>query len=90
MNSAAAVKPSALVRQWRLLLALDAAATSGLTFEQVTASGACSELTAHQDIDTLILAGFPVEVRTASPTRVFLNREAWHRGEGTIFNRQGH
>lgn len=86
----APVKQSTLARQWRLLLALDAAAAGGLTFDQIVASGGCSAPTAHQDVDTLILAGFPVEVRTGSPTRVFLNREAWHHGEGTIFNRQGH
>lgn len=86
----AAVNQSPLARQWRLLLALDAAAAEGLTFDQIAASGACSERTAHQDVDTLILAGFPVKVRTANPTRVFLTREAWQRGEGTIFNRQGH
>ena len=79
-----------VVRQWKLLLALDASAAAGLSFDQIAAAGGCSEPAAHQDVDTLILAGFPVEVRTGSPTRVFLNREAWHHGEGTIFNRQGH
>jgi len=79
-----------LARQWRLLLALDAAAAAGLTFEQIAASGACSERTAHQDVDTLILAGFPVEVRTGTQPRVFLDRASWQGGEGTIFNRRGH
>ena len=81
---------TAVVRQWKLLLALDAAAAKGLTFDQITASGACSERTARQDVDTLILAGFPVEVRTESQPRVFLDRASWQCGEGTIFNRQGH
>lgn len=64
-----------LVRQWRLVQALQSA-RRGLTFAELCAiadDDSC-ERTIRRDIDTLTCAGFPVDVETGGPwqpTRVF-------------------
>lgn len=88
-----AINVAPITRQWRLLLALDRDRTSGLTFHAIARLGGCHEQTAHRDVDTLTIAGFPIHVRTTTdgaPPRVFLERASWQGGDGTIFNRQGH
>lgn len=86
------VRNAPLIRQWKLLLELDRT-KHGLTFKQIAEASKCHERTSRRDVDTLTLSGFPVNVRTSNvgePTRVFLERESWQGGEGTIFSRQGH
>ncbi len=93
INQLRAINVEPLTRQWRLLLELDLHRTKGLTFDEIARLGGCEDRTAHHDIDTLTLAGFPIHVRTTTdgaPPRVFLDRGSWLVGEGTIFNRQGH
>jgi predicted DNA-binding transcriptional regulator YafY len=84
-----AINVAPLTRQWRLLIELDKHRTQGLTFHEIARLSGCHEQTAHRDVDTLTLAGFPIQVRTGGPPRVFLNRGTGQL-EGTIFNRQGH
>lgn len=84
-----ALNVAPLTRQWRLLLELDKHRAQGLTFHEIARLSGCHEQTAHRDVDTLTIAGFPIHVRTGVPPRVFLDRGPG-QGEGTIFNRQGH
>jgi predicted DNA-binding transcriptional regulator YafY len=71
-----------LIRQWKLLLALDRA-RHGLTWEQlrVAADEPVSMRTIYRDIDTLTFAGFPVDVKTGGGretfSRIQLRRQDW-------------
>ncbi len=81
-----------IVRQWLILLALDRA-RPGLTFRQILdgleAARRVSERTLRRDVDALILAGFPIEVKSGKGSEhaliTVLEREHWHGGERTIF-----
>ena len=74
-----------LVRQWKLLLALDAA-PRGLSWAQlmVAADELVSLRTLRRDIDTLTFAGFPIDVESNEgfqTTRIFLRRQEWRGGQ---------
>lgn len=84
-----------IVRQWKVLLILDAQHQS-LTFAQLrarmSADAAVTERTLRRDIDALTLAGFPIDVTTriGDDGRVrarvmVLDRSAWRGGARTIF-----
>lgn len=69
-----------LVRQWRLIRALSVARL-GLTFAQLAeaAEERVCERTIRRDVDTLTLAGFPVDVVTQWPaTKVYLRNWTIH------------
>jgi predicted DNA-binding transcriptional regulator YafY len=68
-----------IVRQWRLLLALEGRAR-GLTLAdlQETAGDGVSDRTIRRDLNALAQAGFPIEsARTDGKTRYTLNREVF-------------
>lgn len=86
-----------IVRQWKLLLALDAH-HRGLTFAQLrdrmSTDAPVTERTLRRDVDALTLAGFPIDVTTrigddgVVRTRVLvLDRSTWRGGERTVFTR---
>ena len=80
-----------LVRQWKLLLALDAA-VCGLSWAQLIAAAQerVSERTIRRDIDTLTFAGFPIDVESRAggvTARIFLRRKEW-RGGHALLGRQ--
>ena len=63
-----------LIRQWRLLRALQKARL-GMTFDQLIAAAdePVCERTIRRDVDTFIFAGFPIDVVTQWPhTKVYL------------------
>ena len=75
-----------LVRQWKIVRALQASRL-GMTFQQLidAADDAVSERTIRRDIDTLTLAGFPVDVESGQergqfhmPAKVFWRGENVH------------
>ena len=53
-----------LIRQWKLLQALEAVQPRGLSWVQLIAAAdeSVCERTVRRDIDTLTIAGFPVDV----------------------------
>lgn len=71
-----------LIRQWKLLLALDAA-PRGLSWQQLidAADESVCWRTVYRDIDTLTLAGFPIDVRSGTgrgdESRIRLRRDGW-------------
>lgn len=71
-----------LVRQWKIVRALQAS-RRGMTFQQLAerCDDAVCERTIRRDIDTLTLAGFPVDVESgnrfdAKPAKVFWREES--------------
>lgn len=73
------------IRQWKLLLALDAHAL-GITLADAAAAHRVTERTIRRDFDTLICAGFPIEsVMKPHGTWFVLRRAEWRGGTGTIF-----
>lgn len=88
-----------IVRQWRVLLALDAN-RHGLTFEQLcrrlSTEHKVTERTIRRDVDALTLAGFPIDVRSPGRGRtrgdralVTIDRSNWYGGERTVFTTGG-
>lgn len=81
-----------IVRQWRLLLALDAH-RGGLTLAQLrtrmAADTTVGARTIRRDLDALILAGFPIDVRSGgapeAATVWVIDRSQWRGGARTIF-----
>lgn len=80
---ASSLRNRGLVRQWKIVRALQAS-TFGMTFRQLAdvSDDAVSERTIRRDIDTLTLAGFPVDVESGkerglyhSPAKVFWREE---------------
>lgn len=67
-----------LVRQWRLVRAL-AKDPMGLTFAQLiaVANEPVCERTIRRDVDTLTVAGFPMEVVSGGQ----VTRVCWRRGK---------
>lgn len=71
-----------LIRQWRLVRALQASRL-GLTFAQLreaSEDAACMR-TIRRDIDTLFFAGFPIDVESGEnidATKVFLRDRSIH------------
>lgn len=69
-----------LIRQWRLVRALSAARL-GLTFQQLqdAADETVSLRTIRRDVDTLTIAGFPIDVVTQWPNpKVYLRQWRVH------------
>lgn len=69
-----------LIRQWQLLRALERA-PRGLTFAQLqqVPDEPASLRTIRRDVDTLTIAGFPVDVVTQEPaTKVYLRDQVVH------------
>lgn len=69
-----------LIRQWRLIRALGAARL-GLTFQQLqdAAEEPVCLRTIRRDVDTLTIAGFPIDVVTQWPhPKVYLRRWKVH------------